>query len=89
MPEDAGDVGICAALLNVTVLNPSTTGSISIWSYHDAWDGAATISYATHQSRQRMLMVGVGSDVQVRNNSNAPITLIVDVDGWQGCGVPW
>ena len=84
---DGGRSGICAPLLNVTVLNPSTAGSISIWPDSLAWDGAATITYPAHQTRQRMLMIVVGNrgDVQVRNNSGAPITLIVDVDGWRTC----
>ncbi len=84
---DGGMSGICAPLMNVTVLSPSTGGSISIWPDGVAWDGAATITYTAHQTRQRMLMVGVGGtgDVQVRNNSGSPITLIVDVDGWRTC----
>jgi hypothetical protein len=84
---DGGDSGICAPLLNVTVLTPSTGGSLSIWPDSFAWDGAATVTFAASQTRQRMLMVKVGKsgDVQVRNNSGAPVTLIVDVDGWRTC----
>jgi hypothetical protein len=84
---DGRDSGICAPLTNVTVLSPSTGGSISIWPDGVAWDGAATITFTAHQTRQRMLMVVVGhhGDLQVRNNSGAPITLIVDVDGWRSC----
>ncbi|HST49362.1 hypothetical protein [Jatrophihabitans sp.] len=85
---DGGDSGICAPLLNVTMLSPSTGGSLSIWPDSVAWDGAATVTFVAQQTRQRMLMMKVGrnsGDVQVRNNSSAPITLIVDVDGWRTC----
>jgi hypothetical protein len=79
--------GICAPLMNVTVLTPSTGGSISAWPDSVAWDGAATITFAAHHTRQRMLMVASGDkqNVQIRNNSSAPITLIVDVKGWRSC----
>jgi hypothetical protein len=81
--------GICAPLLNVTVLTPSTGGSVSVWPDGIPWDGAATITFAAHHTRQRMLMakgadVGYGN-VRIRNNSRAPITLVVDVDGWRSC----
>lgn len=79
--------GICAPLLNVTVLTPNSGGSISVWPNGVAWDGAATVTFAAHQTRQRMLMAFSGTldRVQIRNNSRAPITLIVDVDGWRTC----
>lgn len=80
--------GICAPLMNVTLLTPSTAGSISAWPDSVPWDGAATITFAAHQTRQRMLMVASGEskeNVQIRNNSSAPITLIVDVDGGRSC----
>jgi hypothetical protein len=77
-----------AASINVTVLNPTTDGSISIWPAEDgaSWDGAATISFTAGQTRQRMLMAkaSLGSNfgaVAIRNNSSAPITLIVDLNG--------
>ncbi|MEO6500771.1 MAG: hypothetical protein ABIQ09_02540 [Jatrophihabitantaceae bacterium] len=79
--------GICAPLMNVTVLTPSTGGSISVWPDSIVWDGAATITFAAHQTRQRMLLVASGDkeNVQIRNNSSAAITLIVDVKGWRSC----
>jgi hypothetical protein len=79
--------GICAPLMNVTVLTPSTAGSITAWPDSTPWDGAATITFAAHQTRQRMLMVRSGEfdNVQIRNNSSAPISLIVDVKGWRSC----
>ncbi len=85
--EIGNDSGICAPVLNVTVLNPSTGGSVSIWPEGLAWDGAATVTFASQQTRQRMLMVVTGNsgDVAVRNNSGAPITLIVDVNGYRTC----
>lgn len=81
------DSGICAPLMNVTVLTPGTGGSISVWPDGVPWDGAATITFAAGHTRQRMLMVARGNsgDVQIRNNSSAPITLIVDVKGWRTC----
>jgi hypothetical protein len=78
--------GFCAGLLNVTVLAPSSAGSISA-APNGSSDGAASVSFAAHQTRQRQLMVASGelNNFQIRNNSGAPITLIVDVDGWRSC----
>jgi hypothetical protein len=79
--------GLCAPLLNVTVLNPSIAGSVSAWPDTAPWDGAGTISFAAHHTRQRQLMVpgGFYGNVKIRNNSSAPITLIVDVNGYRTC----
>jgi hypothetical protein len=79
--------GVSAGSINVTVLTPTTDGSISVRPADTSWDGAATVSFTAGQTRQRMLMakVGAGSDigaVWIRNNSSAPITLIVDLNGW-------
>jgi len=80
--------GLEAVSMNVTVLNPSMTQSISVWPGGTAWDGAATISFTAGQTIQRMLLAEAGSSanqpetVQIRNNSLAPITLIVDLNGW-------
>ena len=86
MPPDS-DSGICAPLLNLTVLTPSTAGSISAWPAGTPWDGTATVSFAAHHTRQRQLMVlsPRADNVPIRNNSSAPITLIVDLDGWRSC----
>ena len=76
--------GILAASINITVLTPSTDGSVTALPDSTPWDGAATVSFTAHQTRQRTVMMatGVNSDVVIRNNSSAPITLIVDVTGW-------
>jgi hypothetical protein len=79
--------GICAPLLNITVLTPSAAGSVSAWPAGIPWDRAASVSFAAHQTQQRQLMVASGraSNVQIRNNSGAPITLIVDDAGYRTC----
>jgi len=79
--------GVSAGSINVTVLMPATSGSITVRPADTTWDGATTISFVAGQTRQRMLMakVGAGSDVGalwIRNNSTAPVTLIVDLNGW-------
>jgi hypothetical protein len=67
----------------VTVLTPSTSRSISIWPEGLPWDGAATITLTAGQTSKRMLWVGVGTgEVEIRNNSTAPITLVVDLNAW-------
>lgn len=81
--------GITTASIKVSVLNPSSDGSISVWPAGTGWDGAATISFATDpvvpgRATQRMLMAKVGTDgdVLIRNNSHAAIVLVVDLNGW-------
>ena len=74
---------MAAVSMNVTVLTPRTDGAISVWPSGAGWDGAATISFTAGQTRQRMLLAMVGSDldVQIRNDTNVPLTLIVDLNG--------
>jgi hypothetical protein len=76
--------GVGAGSINVTVLTPKTSGSISVWPFDTGWDGAATITFTAGQTRQRMLMAKVGDDgdVLIRNNSTTTIILIVDLNGW-------
>ena len=75
---------MAAVSMNVTVLTPGTDGAISVWPTGFAWDGAATVSFTAGQTRQRMLLAMVGPDdldVLIRNDTNVPLTLIVDLNG--------
>jgi len=74
---------LTAGSFNVTVLSPTTSGSVSVWPNGDLWDGAGTVSFTAGKTIQRGLMAKAGEeDVLFRNNSSAPITLIVDINGW-------
>lgn len=83
--------GIAAASIRVTVLNPNVDGSISVWPTGTARDTAAAVSFAGRpwptipgQTVQRELVAkaGANGDLLIRNNSHAPIVLIVDLNGW-------
>ncbi|HEV2887107.1 MAG TPA: hypothetical protein VGX49_09380 [Jatrophihabitans sp.] len=80
--------GLVAVSMNVTVLTPAVGGSVSVWPTGSR-ESAATISFATGHTRQRMLLAAVGSSsagapatVELRNNTAKPLTVIVDLNGW-------
>lgn len=83
--------GFAAASIRVTVLNPNVDGSISVWPTGVGADTAAAVSFSGRpwptipgQTVQRELVAkaGANGDVLIRNNSHAPLSLIVDLNGW-------
>lgn len=83
--------GIAAASIRVTVLNPNADGSVSVWPTGIGADSAAAVSFAGRpwptipgQTVQRELVAkaGANGDVLIRNNSQAALLLIVDLNGW-------
>ncbi|HEX8769059.1 MAG TPA: hypothetical protein VF714_11850, partial [Jatrophihabitans sp.] len=80
--------GLVAVSMNVTVLAPATSGSVSVWP-SGSRESAATVSFTAGHTRQRMLLAAVGSSapgqpatVELRNNTAKPLTVIVDLNGW-------
>ncbi|HST49363.1 hypothetical protein [Jatrophihabitans sp.] len=81
---------VSAAVVNLTVLNPAATGAASIWSVGTSEDGSTSVSFVAGRTEQTMLTTKVGTDgaFGVRNNSRAPMQLVVDIVGYYVAGSP-
>ena len=85
IPADAA-----AVTVNITVLTPARSGSVSVYPGDSAWDGAASISFIAGQTKQDMLTAQLGGDgsLAIRNNTAAAIEVIADVMGYYAAGTP-
>lgn len=87
-PQVAGagaiPVGASAVTVNVSVLTPARSGSISVFPGDQAWNGAASISFTAGLTKQSMITAVLGSNgtLAVRNNIGARIQVIFDVVGY-------
>lgn len=79
IPVDAS-----AVTVNVTVLAPARSGSISVFPGDQAWNGSASISFGAGLTKQSMITAVLGSNgtLAVRNNIGARIQVIFDVVGY-------
>ncbi len=76
--------GSAAVVVNVTVLTPARSGSLSVFPGTSGWNGAASISFLAGQTKQSMITAVLGSDgsLSVRNNTAATVQVIADVVGY-------
>jgi len=77
-------VGAEAVTVNITVLSPARSGSVSVFPGGTSWNGAGSVNFAARQTKQSMLTATLGSDgsLAARNNTGAPVQLIADVSGY-------
>ncbi|HEU5269252.1 MAG TPA: hypothetical protein VFU36_04945, partial [Jatrophihabitans sp.] len=84
----AGQAGVAAGAsavtANVTLLAPSSAGSVSVFPGGTAWTGAATISFPAGSNPQNVLTAALGADgsLSIRNNLASPLQVILDVQGY-------
>lgn len=80
--------GLTAVSMNVTVLSPPSSRSLSLWPGNARWDGSATITFTGGQTMQRMVLIqaagqaGQPATVQLRNDDIVPVAVVVDINGW-------
>lgn len=76
--------GVAAVAVNVTVLTPARSGSVSLWPGGTGWDGSGTISFSAGPTAQHMLIanVGKGGQLSVRNNLPVAVNIVADVTGY-------
>ncbi|HEU5269151.1 MAG TPA: hypothetical protein VFU36_04440 [Jatrophihabitans sp.] len=81
---------VSAAAVNLTVLSPAVSGSLSVFPTGTDWDGSATVSFTADHTEQSMLTAQLGSDgtFTVRNNGVAPLQLVIDLAGYYVGGAP-
>src|SRR5262249_9858416 len=77
--------GIAGAVLQLTALNPASSGLLRAWPTGDpaAW-GAAVADRPDASSRTTLVWVRPGTEgkVTIRNDSSAATDLLVDMEGW-------
>lgn len=83
-PPPVPQWGVPAVLVRISVLTPSTAGSLSVYRGDQDWNGAASISFPAGVSTQQQLVAQLGPDGQLRlrNNAGTPLTVVVDVIGY-------
>ncbi|HEX8080901.1 MAG TPA: hypothetical protein VF557_11865 [Jatrophihabitans sp.] len=81
---------VSAGVVNLTVLSPAATGSVSVFPAGASWDGSTTASFATGQTEQSMLTAQLGGNgaFSVRNNTGTALHLVVDLAGYYVAGSP-
>lgn len=82
--------GVSAVAVNVGVLSPGRTGSITVFPGDTSWNGTGTISFPAGGTVQSNLTAKLGADgtLAFRNNTGLPLQLIADVAGYYLTGTP-
>ena len=75
---------ISAAVLTLTAANQTVTGTARVWPVGGTEPSTSVLNFASGYYRTSMVTTRLGTDgkVRIRNNSTAPLDLIVDVKGW-------
>lgn len=81
---------VSAGAVNLTVLSPAGTGSVSVFPAGTAWDTSTTASFTTGRTEQTMLTAQLGTDgaFTVRNDTGTAVQLIIDIAGYYLAGSP-
>jgi len=81
---------VSTGMVNLTVLSPVATGSVSVFPAGTAWDHSTTASFATGRTEQSMLTAQLGGNgaFSVRNNTGVALQLVIDLVGYYVAGSP-
>ncbi len=81
---------VSAGTINLTVLSPTVTGSISIVPAGTSPDPPMAVSFAVGQTEQSMLSAQLSSSgaFSVRNSSGVVLNLVIDLVGYYIAGTP-
>ena len=80
--------GAAAVVLNVTVVNPSANGVITVYPDGTALPTASNLNFLHGENRPNLVTVRVGSDgeVALHNNSTGTVDLVADLEGYYAPG---
>ncbi|MCU1396028.1 MAG: hypothetical protein JWM34_4456 [Ilumatobacteraceae bacterium] len=78
-----------AAMLSVTVTDPSADGFATVWPCGQPQPLASNLNFVAGQTRANAVLSRVGTNGSVCIASNAPINVVVDVEGWFGAASPY
>ncbi|HST49361.1 hypothetical protein [Jatrophihabitans sp.] len=81
---------VSAGMVNLTVLSPTVSGSVSVFPAGTLGDASTTVSFIAGQTEQSMLPAQLGSDgaFSVRNNTRVALQLVIDIGGYYVAGSP-
>ncbi len=84
--EGVPATGALAVALNVTVVDPTGAGYLTVWPSGDR-PTASNLNFVARQTVANAVLVGLGSDGKVRLfNSSGTTDVVVDVAGWFDSG---
>ncbi|MCE9621707.1 MAG: hypothetical protein K8R99_05110 [Actinomycetia bacterium] len=74
--------GAGSVALNVTAVNPSAAGFMTVWPAGQARPNASNLNFAAGQVIPNMVIVPIGANGQISLWSYASVDVLVDVLGW-------
>ena len=74
--------GVGSVALNVTAVNPSGSGYITVWPAGQTQPNASNLNFVGGQTIPNMVIVPLGANGQISLFSSATVDLLVDVLGW-------
>ncbi len=76
--------GVGAVVLNVTAVNPTDVGYLTVWPTGAARPSAANLNLNPGLTLPNLVIAKVGSDgkVSIYSGGLAPTDIVVDVQGW-------
>ncbi|MEO6503844.1 MAG: hypothetical protein ABIQ09_18285, partial [Jatrophihabitantaceae bacterium] len=82
--------GLAAVAVNVGVLGPARSGSVTVFPGGTGWTGVGSVSFAAGVTVQSSLTAKLGATgtLAFRNNTGTPLQLIADVSGYYLAGTP-
>lgn len=82
--------GLSAVAVNVGVLTPARTGSVTVFPAGTGWTGVGSVSFRAGVTVQSSLTAKLSANgaLAFRNNTGAPLQLIADVSGYYLAGTP-
>ncbi len=82
--------GVSAVALNVTAVNPSAGGYLTVWPSTAPQPNASNVNFAAGQAVPNLVIVPVGTDgkIKIFNGSPGAVDVIVDVAGYYTSGTP-
>jgi hypothetical protein len=79
--------GAAAAVMNVTVTNPTAASHLTVWPDGDARPNASNLNFLAGQTIPNRVMVKIGTTGMVDlYNLQGNVDIVVDVNGWFGDG---
>ena len=76
--------GVSAVVVNVTAVNPTSTGYITVWPSGSTRTTTSNLNFQTGQNIPNLVVVPVGADgkIQLFNGSGGTVQLLADVTGY-------
>ncbi|MCC6435182.1 MAG: hypothetical protein IT196_09150 [Acidimicrobiales bacterium] len=83
--------GVGAVAFNLTAVDPGAGGHLRAWPTGNATPYASVLNFRPGQTIANAMVLGTGTDgrVTIRNDSDGPVHLVVDVAGWFATGAAY